>query len=468
MSFTSIPFAVFTPLFLLAYYAAHSAWRPPLVALASLIFYTWYNAAYLPLLLASALIDYVAALRILASSDQRRRKAWLLASITLNLGILFFFKYWNFFAENVEAVTGTEIVLHHLILPLGISFYTLQTLSYTFDTYRGKLTPERSFFTYFLYVSFFPQLVAGPIERAGRLLPQLRNLTLPTAAEAEAGMVLIAWGVFAKLAVADNLAGFVWSALWGETGGLLLWPIGFCAAAQVYADFLAYTLIARGLARMMGVKLSENFRQPFFARNLNGFWQRWHISLTRWVTDYIHIPLARRHPDEPWRSFIAIMALCIIGLWHGASWNFLFFGLTQGLVMRGWQPVASLGARLNPPAAVATLVSHTAMVAVISFSAPMFFLTDTHQLVTQLGSMFSLDLGLSILANGVYRENFAVGVMLLTLMLINDWRASRGARWHVETIAAHPVGRPILIAVLITLTILLGNFNPQEFIYFDF
>lgn len=456
------------PIVLLGYYGCSARFRPVIVALASLGFYAWWNPAYIPLLFVSAIVDYMAALGIVRTDDQRQKKAWLWLSVVLNVGILVFFKYWNFMALNVEAATGFEVVVHQFVLPLGISFYTLQTLSYTFDTYRGKLKPERDFFTYFLYVSFFPQLVAGPIERAGRLLPQLRNLNLPTRDMAESGLVLIAWGVFCKLCVADNLGGFVGSAYWETDGGLLLWLVSFCAVAQVYSDFLAYTLIARGLARLLGVNLSENFRQPFFARNLTSFWQRWHITLTRWVTDYIHIPLARRHPDEPWRSLIAISALCLIGFWHGASWNFILFGLTHGIIMRVWQPIARIGMMLRPPKLMATIVSHIALLMVISFSAPMFFITDTAQLMSQLGSMFSLDTGLSILGEAKYRENFVIGVAMLGVLLLNDRAASKGSVWHVEAMANSAALRPVLILGLTFVIILLANFAPQEFMYFDF
>ena len=468
MSFTSLPFAIFTPLFLLGYFAISAQKRPVLLALASIIFYTWYDPKYLPLLVGSAVIDYVAGRKIYAADRQRDRKTWLILSILFNLGLLFFFKYWNFFATNVQAVTGTDMVLHNLVLPLGISFYTLQTMSYTFDIYRKKLKPEESFFTYFLYVSFFPQLVAGPIERAGRLMPQIKALPMPSRDMCESGMVLVAWGVFCKLAVADNIAGFVQSALWNSEGGLLMWGVGFCATVQVYADFLAYTLIARGLGRMMGITLSENFRQPFFARNLTGFWQRWHITLTRWVTDYIHIPIARRYPQEPWRSLTAIMAMVIIGLWHGASWNFVLFGLTQGILMRVWGPISGLLGRLNGPEWLAKMTGHTAVLLTCSMSAPMFFITDTQHLIGQLGTMFSTDLGIGIIADGQYRENFVVGLGMMVFLFLNDWNAWRGNRWNIEALSEVPMARPILIGLICVAVILLGNFNTQEFIYFEF
>lgn len=458
---------IFAPLFFITYYLIGARHRALWVGLASLFFYAYWDLRYVPLLITSALVDYYCSLRIHENSAVRARRFWLIAALVLNLSILFFFKYWNFFADNVSGATGLALFTSQLALPLGISFYTLQTLAYTFDVYRGKIAPERNFGQYFLYVSFFPQLVAGPIERAGTLMPQLRKLRLPERADVHLGTMLIAWGLFAKLVVANNLAGFVSQSYYETDGGLMLWPISFLAASQVYCDFAGYTLVARGLAALMGVRLSLNFRQPFFAKNLISFWQRWHMSLTRWVMDYIHFPLARRFPNEPMRSSLVVMAMALIGFWHGASWNFIIFGVFNGVAMRLWSPVeTALGGTSST--AMRDFVSRASLISVICIASPMFFITDTAKLFSQLASMFSLDPGLGILAQAGDKSSLAIGLVGLAAVLLNDWRVVKGSDVHVEALAAHGTWRRLIFALLLAAIIMLGNFNITGFIYFAF
>lgn len=468
MAFTSLAFLIFAPCFFLIYYAIDARHRMLWVGLASLFFYAYWDLRYLPLLIGSALIDYYCSLRIHKNPSIKTRRFWLISALFLNLSILFFFKYWNFFADNVQGVTGLHLFTTQLALPLGISFYTLQTLAYTFDVYRGKIVPEKNFGRYFLYVSFFPQLVAGPIERAGSLLPQMKKLSLPTRANIHAGVLLIAWGFFTKLVVANNLSGFVAQSYYLTDGGLLLWPISFLAAAQVYCDFAGYTLIARGLASLIGVKLSLNFRQPLFAKSPISFWQRWHISLTRWVMDYIHLPLARRFPQEPMRSTLVILAMALIGLWHGASWNFILFGIFNGFAMRFWSPMEQALGTFNVPSFIVRIVLRIAMLFMICFAAPMFFIVDTGKLFSQLGSMLSLDPGLIILTQTGYKDDLLIGIFALAIVLFNDWRVVSGSGAHVEALATNQTMRRLILTFLLTAIILLGNFNVKGFIYFAF
>lgn len=465
MSFASAEFLFFGPLVYLAY-LAFGYRRPTLfVSLASIVFYAYHELYYLPLLFASALIDFVAARRIHEAESDRGRKGWLLASIAVNIGILGFFKYWNFAAGNLGGAVGRDFWIHDFALPLGLSFYTLQTLSYTFDVYRRKTVPERDFGIYFLYVSFFPQLVAGPIERSRRLLPQLKALSRPTRDDFARGCVMIAWGLFVKLAVADNLAPLSAAAIQQPALGLLLWPVGILVMFQVYCDFMAYTTIARGLGRALGVELSENFRQPIFARTLAGFWQRWHITLTRWVVDYVHIPLARRFPAEPGRSLVAIGALCLIGFWHGATWNFLLFGLFHGICLRLWSPVGSVLGRALPRRG-RDIGSRAALFAVLAFSAPMFVLRDLPLLTDVLAAMLTFAADPAALAAAQGKVRFLFGVALLAIVLAVD---------YLRMVEARPFRRPpdgreaaFLAALLTALTVLFGNFDGVPFVYFEF
>ena len=469
MAFTSSIFFLFAPIVLILYLVIPAWSRRIIVAVASLIFYAYWEVSYVPLIFASALIDYYASHRIALSTGNGQKRFWLLASILLNVGILFYFKYFNFFLENLNLALGTDATLINVVLPLGISFYTLQTMSYTFDVYRGKFKPETSFLTYFAYVSFFPQLVAGPIERASTLLTQIRTLDLPTSDDIHRGIVLIAWGFFAKIAIADNIATLISFGFFESNGGLVLWPISFLAVAQVYFDFYGYTLIARGLASFMGVSLSLNFRQPFFAKNMTSFWQRWHITLTKWVTDYIHIPLVRRFPQEPMRSIIAISAMCIVGLWHGASWNFVLFGLANGLMMRFWQPVTALLSPINVKNAFLGLVfTRAAMFVCIAIIGILFFIRDLSLLQTQMGTMLSGDLGLDLLRAADGKVDFLIGLACMFIFFFNDWLVYSGYRYNVEACASVPYAREIIVIFCILVTMLLGNYSVEGFIYFEF
>lgn len=469
MSFTSTIFFIYAPLVLILYFLIPGQFRRHLVAVASLIFYAYWEVAYVPLLLASAIIDYIAGIQLHRAVSNAAKRAWLIASILINVGILFFFKYFNFFLENVNAATGAEFSFIHVALPLGISFYTLQTMSYTFDIYRGKFKPETNFLTYFVYVSFFPQLVAGPIERASTLLTQVRNLGLPTREDFHRGVVLIAWGFFAKVAIADNITTLISYSFFESNGGLVLWPISFIAVAQVYFDFYGYTLIARGLASFMGVKLSVNFRQPFLAKNMTSFWQRWHISLTKWVTDYIHIPLVRRFPAEPMRSIIAISAMMLVGLWHGASWNFVLFGLVNGLMMRFWAPVSGLfqavGIRGDWPM---LLGARFMMLICISTIGIIFFIRDFSLLQSQLATMVSLDLGLDVLRHADGKVDFLIGMAMMAIFFFNDWLVYSGKKVHVEAAVNIPYLREAIVLFCILAIMMLGNFTVEGFIYFEF
>ena len=268
--------------------------------------------------------------------------------------------------------------------------------------------------------------------------------------------------------MADNIAAVISYSFLETSGGLYLWFISLAFVAQVYLDFYGYTLIARGLASFMSVNLSLNFRQPLFARNISSFWQRWHISLTRWVTDYIHIPLVRRFPQEPFKSLIAIMAMCIVGLWHGASWNFVMFGLVNGLLIRFWPPVASILSVVPCNAFVREVFTRVAMLICISFCGIIFFIRDFSLLLSQMGTMFSTNTGLQALLAAPAKTEFLIGLIGLTIFLFNDWLVYRNVRVNVEASASIPFLREAIIAFCAIAILLFGNFNVEGFIYFDF
>jgi D-alanyl-lipoteichoic acid acyltransferase DltB (MBOAT superfamily) len=320
---------------------------------ASLVFYGSWDWRFLGLLAATIVVDYVVGLKLDTVADPRRRRAWLLVSLASNLGILGFFKYWNFFVDSANQglqALGLGLVSSHLdvILPVGISFYTFQSLSYIIDVYRRHVPAVRRFEDYALFVSYFPQLVAGPIERSSHLLPQLLAPRTMTRDQRLSGGWLITRGLFKKVVIADNLA--VWAdsvfAMPSWDNGLVCLVGLYAFALQIYGDFSGYSDMARGVSRLMGIDLMANFRLPYLADSPADFWRRWHISLSTWLRDYLFLPVSyaiSRRVDEPrvlgLRADVWIYAGGIVitmllgGLWHGAAWTYVAWGLYHGLLL---------------------------------------------------------------------------------------------------------------------------------------
>jgi len=338
MNFVQIEFPIFLALVFGVYWLLRDRrWQNGLLVLASGVFYGWVHPWFLLLLYGSATLDFAMGQAI---ERWPGRKRWFLgASLCANLGLLAYFKYVDFFVGNfVAALDALGFAAHPatlgVILPVGISFYTFQTMGYTIDVYRGELKARTRFLDYVLYVSFFAQLVAGPIERAGRLLPQIEQPRTFEWGRVRSGFDLAMWGAFKKVVVADTLAPYVDKVyILSEPAGPLLWAATAAFMIQIYADFSGYTDIARGTARMLGFDLVENFRAPFLARNTIEFWQRWHMSLSFWLRDYLLGPLVGdgRHGVSRFRfAWATVLTFVVIGFWHGASWNFVLFGLYHG------------------------------------------------------------------------------------------------------------------------------------------
>lgn len=334
MLFNSVAFLIF----MAAFYAIWPLLRPRknprwiFLTIASFFFYGWWDWRFLFLLIGSGLIDFVAALAMVRWPA--RKKIWLLLSMTANIGTLALFKYADFFIGNANGVArlfGMEwhLPAANLILPVGISFYTFQSMSYTIDVYRNQLTPTRNVFHFFAFLSLFPQLVAGPILRAADMLPQMEEDRRATEQQRWDGLKLIAFGFFKKVVVADNLAATVNSA-WGATdithSAPLWWLIMVLFAYQIYCDFSGYSDIARGLGKWMGYEFMLNFDHPYIADSFGDFWRRWHISLSTWFRDYVYIPLGGSRMGA-WRSTVNLwITMLVSGFWHGADWAFLVWG----------------------------------------------------------------------------------------------------------------------------------------------
>ncbi len=353
MLFNTGRFALFFGIVFAANWLLGKRWRAQnvLLVVASQFFYACWDWRFLGLLWFSMLVDYFVALRLEASSDPRQRKRLITLSVSVQLGILGLFKYLGFFVDSgAQLLARLGFHAHPLalsiVLPVGVSFYTFQTMSYTIDVYRGLIPAERNLLSFATFVSLFPQLVAGPIERARRILPQINGPRSLPAEDLYSGCSLILFGLYKKVFIADNLAPLVDQAfshtetLTRAEGVLALYAF----ALQIYGDFSGYTDIARGTAKLLGFDFALNFRRPYFARNPSDFWQRWHISLSSWLRDYLYIPLGGNKGSAARTLRNLFLTMLLGGLWHGASWTFVLWGAYHGallVVHRLLKPVLS-------------------------------------------------------------------------------------------------------------------------------
>jgi alginate O-acetyltransferase complex protein AlgI len=341
MLFNSIEFLIFLPVCFIIYWFVLQRYlklQNAFILVASYFFYGWWDYRFLALIAFSTLVDFAIGIAISNSSVRSRKRLLLLLSLLVNLGLLGFFKYYNFFIDSwVDAFNSLGVVMHkstlNIILPVGISFYTFQTLSYTIDVYRGKLQASRHLINFAAYVAFFPQLVAGPIERATNLLPQFSRKRVFKEDQAISGIHLILWGLFQKVVIADSCAPYVNSIFDNyenmNSASLILGAVYF--AFQIYGDFAGYSNIAIGTARLLGFDLMRNFNHPYFSRDMAEFWRRWHISLSTWFRDYLYIPLGGSRGSK-WMQLRNVMLIFIVsGFWHGANWTFIFWGFLHAL-----------------------------------------------------------------------------------------------------------------------------------------
>lgn len=343
MLFNSFEFLVFLPIVFLLYWFVFRTrkWQNLLVVVASYTFYGWWDWRFLFLIALTSICSFASGWLIKHYEGHRQRQRWVsAANIVLNLGILGVFKYYNFFVENLDALLRSlgwqlDCVTINILLPVGISFYTFQALSYTIDVYQKKLPATHDVVEFFAYISFFPQLVAGPIERATNLLPQFQRQRTFDYTQAVDGMRQMLWGFLKKLVIADNCATLV-NEYWNQYDalpGMTLFLLGVLFTFQIYCDFSGYSDIAIGCARLFGFNLMRNFNFPYFSRSIPEFWRRWHISLTTWFRDYIYFPLGGSRCDK-WKIIRNVYIVwAISGLWHGANWTFVCWGLFHATLL---------------------------------------------------------------------------------------------------------------------------------------
>jgi D-alanyl-lipoteichoic acid acyltransferase DltB (MBOAT superfamily) len=447
-----------------------------MLLLASYVFYGSWDWRFLSLIIISTFVDYFCGLRIEHASTPKRRKLFLTISISCNLGILGIFKYYDFFALSLSQLANTfglQIEPHFLslVLPVGISFYTFQTMSYTIDIYRGQMRATNQFLDFALYVAFFPQLVAGPIERARRLLPQIlepRRLTLDHFYE---GSFLIFWGLFQKAFIADNLARIV-DPVFNQPGpynGILVLIALYAFAFQIFCDFAGYSNIARGLSKCMGIDIMVNFNNPYFAQNPSDFWGRWHISLSTWLRDYLYIPLGGNQKGvlNTYRNLALTMLLG--GLWHGAAATFVVWGAYHGALLICHRLFKPAFLAMDKLSIVFSRTGWTAIKIVVFFHLVvigwLFFRANSlHQAIDMLGGLlwhleWAPNLDLAFLGQQL--------IFFTSLLLVVQWFQYKNDNLMI-IYRSHPIIKTAFYIVAGLLLIIFGVSDGNEFIYFQF
>ena len=478
MLFNSIEFLIFLPTTFILYWLLNDKikWQNLFILAVSYVFYGWWDLRFLSLIVLSSAVDYSIGICLNQSEKPSQRKLLLMASLAVNLGLLGFFKYYNFFVDSfVDAFSALGIHLNtsslNIILPVGISFYTFQTLSYTIDIYRKKMQPTTDAVAFFAYVSFFPQLVAGPIERASNLLPQFFEKRMISPALISDGLRQILWGMFKKIVIADNCAVIV-DAVFSDYGAhnsttLIIAAILF--AFQIYGDFSGYSDIAIGTAKLFGFRLMTNFSVPYFSRDIAEFWRRWHISLSSWFRDYLYIPLggSRGGLRMQLRNVFAIFI--VSGFWHGANWTFIVWGALNALLFlpllvrgtnRKYTKIVAENRYLPTIREVGQMLT-TFLLTVILW---VFFRSDSvsdsfYYLQKIVSGTFS--------SNIYMKKDVLLLVPLIGIMLSIEW-LNRDKSHQLNIQRFSPVIRHTIYVFLLALIYFFGKYNSNTFIYFQF
>lgn len=473
MLFNSIEFLIFLPTVFILYWFIFNnrlSTQNILILVSSYLFYGWWDFRFLSLILLSTIVDYIVGYNIPKQSSKKLQKLLLYLSVLTNLGILGFFKYYNFFVDSwVDLFNsiGYEIKslwTLNIILPVGISFYTFQTMSYTIDIYKKKLEPTKDFISFASFVAFFPQLVAGPIERASNLLPQILKKREFQYEQGVQGLKLILWGMFKKIVIADQLAPIVDEIFsnYNDLGGGMLFLGAFYFAFQIYCDFSGYSDIAIGTSKLFGFEIMSNFRFPYFSRNIGEFWRRWHISLSTWFRDYLYIPLGGSKEGK-WRSLRNILIIFIVsGLWHGANWTFIFWGLFHSILF-----IPSFIFKTNRKHIGSTIGENS----FLPSSKEFFQVVKTFSLVTigwvffrseTLGDAFSF-LNQMIFDIGIPESNRRI-LPYIALFILIDYFNRKNER---DLFLFNNINRSIMYTIMFYLIYAtLGN--QEQFIYFNF
>ena len=474
MNFNSLQYLLFLPIVTLLYYLLPKQLKNPMLLCASYLFYMCWEPKYALLMLLSTVISWGCGLCIAAKPTQK--KLWLASSLCINLGILFLFKYFNFFSQTFFSLLGQDGISLQLLLPVGISCDTLQAIGYTIGVDRGTLPAEKNFLQFALFISFFPQLVAGPIERAEHILPQLRKVHPFRYENLQAGLLPILWGLFKKMVIADNLAVLVNTAYQdiAAANGLQLAFATLCFAFQILCDFSAYTDIARGSARLLGIRLMENFRAPYLADSIKDFWRRWHISLSGWFRDYLYIPLGGSRRGSFRHCLNLFLVFLISGLWHGAAISFVCWGALHGLYQICGILLKPLRERLYqiiPKNSRILRIFKTAVTFTLVVLTWVFFrannLSDAFAVLSKIFTVPGTVQ--SILSLGLPLPTLCVTALSVLLLAYVD---AKGADTLCDRLTQTCLVRYGLYFLLILAILVFGyygaGYNPQDFIYFQF
>lgn len=473
MLFNSLLFLLFFPLVCVVYFLIPSTQlrlRNLFLLISSYYFYMNWKPVYALLLLTSTVVTYLAALGIDHFGDKGKKKLCLVGSLILNLAILFLFKYYNFFALNVESALQTTGVFFkfpdfQLLLPVGISFYTFQALGYSIDVYRGDIQVEKNFATYALFVSFFPQLVAGPIERAKNLLPQFHSEHRFSSEDFIEGLKLMIWGYFMKLCIADSVSYYVdavYNNLPNHNGTSVLMAT-FYFTFQIFCDFSGYSLIAIGTARCLGFRLMQNFNHPYLARSPREFWHRWHISLSSWFGDYVYIPLGGSRCSEAKHQRNLFITMLISGVWHGANWTFVLWGAFHGLFLC-LNSLSRKFIRLRKTKLLAPFeIAATFLMAMFCW---IFFRANNLSDATLAIKKIFVQPGM--LYNGAGKPSIVLPIILIMILMGKEIKDEFFTKPPMFMHSNNKIISVLSTVIMIVIILLCGQFNGGQFIYFQF
>ncbi len=477
MLFNSLAFLIFAPIFYLVYFATKGRARLLWCTLASYFFYAWWDYRFVLLIAGSTLVAFYSGKGIAAATSPRTKLAWLWACVGSHLAALGFFKYFGFCADSLKTVAhwlGMNVAYEtpRILLPVGISFFTFTALSYIIDVYRKKIAPaEKDLLVFATYECLFPHLVAGPILRASKFLPQLKVDHLFDWRRAGQGTEMILWGFFLKLCLADNAALFADPRFNNPelfTSASLILAV-VCFAFQIYGDFAGYSLIAIGLARIMGYDFGMNFNKPYFASNFSEFWQRWHISLSSWIRDYLYIPLGGNQggTGKTFRNLFVTMFLA--GLWHGAGWNFVVWGLLHGAYLAGQRaiskPLDKVYASLMVPAVLSRALGILTVFLLTCFAWVFFRCHGIEQSLYMVKALFSWDATSHLSFGGMKFQLLRVAVLCGIVLLVDAIGSNES---YLEFYTRQPFKRAMCSGLIVVIILFTGNFASNSFIYFQF
>lgn len=472
MLFNSLEFLLFFPIVCIIYFLlGRNKYRNPFLLLASYYFYMNWKPVYAVLIFTSTILTYACGLFVeKCAEDKRRKKSFLVTSLLINFGILFMFKYFNFINESVFSVLSSfglrwTVPNLDILLPVGISFYTFQAVGYSIDVYRGTIKAERSFITYALFVSFFPQLVAGPIERAKNLLPQFHEDHHFDIDDVTEGVKQMIWGFFMKLCVADVISEYV-DAVYNNVANhsassMILATVLF--AFQIYCDFAGYSNIAIGAARVMGYRLMENFKQPYWASSIKEFWKRWHISLSTWFMDYVYIPLGGNRVKYCRHLLNLMITFLISGLWHGANWTFVLWGALHGFFIVTENILKRFVGNFQPKSIFMKGLGTMLCFVLVCFAWIFFRANNTSDAFLIVDRIFT-GWGGQLFVNKTWLVH---GFAALLILVLKDTRDRFDIHLHFMH-SRYSVVRYFSVVALVSYIVLFGALSSSSFIYFQF